>query len=326
MQRKRNRIVVDFKQNRIDNQNQDKKVPALVTFLGFSGDSSCMSDIAADAINSGYRHIEASPKDPEDYSVFRNFFAKVDAYSMRSKSIHIGLGSIRKQAIAVNVNLSKQLFPETPIVLCGHSQGGLIAMEFWRQFSKNYNIKGIITISCPLQGASVLRSLSSRKILEDAAKHSIRRKFFNSKVLPFLVPYLIFPVTKLVGKLLFPSLIDVLPTSAIKNKYIEACNELGKANIPFLNVIAHCPGPDFFYESAFGYAGIKEIIGGGGGRKSDNVLAVDDQSMPISWDAMNEITVEADHGLYRINGYSKVFSHPYTLESITKFYNKLLSV
>lgn len=319
-------FFLDFKQNRIDKANSEKEVPTLVTFLGFLGYTSCMSSIAAEAIKSGYRHIEASPKNPEEYNLFRNFFAKIDAYSMKKSAIHIGLGSISKQASAANISLAKQLLPQTPIVLCGHSQGGLIAIEFWRQFAEYYNVKGIITLSCPLQGASILKSLSSHKILKNAANNSIRRKFFNTKVLPFIIPYLIFPVAKAASRLVCPSLKDVLPPKSIRNKYLQVYNSLKKANMPFLNILASCPGPDLFYESSFGYEGLKEIIGGGSGKESDNILALDDQTMPISWSTMKELNIKADHGLYRIEGYHKVFNHPYTLKAVNSFCSEFLRV
>lgn len=321
---KKNKIV-DFQKYLSTTDRRKYVKPTIVTFLGFSGHKNCMSSIANSVRSNGFQHIEASPKHPQDYNFFRNFFAKIDAYNMKDSSMHIGLGSVRSQAIAAEKRLSKKISSQIPIVLCGHSQGGLIAIEFWRKFGKNYNIKGIVTITSPLQGASIFKSLASYKILKHASDQSEKNKK-TSKIVALTIPFFLFPIFKFLSYVFCPSIHDLLLSKKLKERRERIYRALKGARMPFLNIVATCPAPPSFRNLTFGSIGTKEIIGGGIGSKSDNVLGLTDQLMPIKWDEMEEIQVEADHGLYHIAGYDKVFLHPRTIDSISKFCNKWLKI
>ncbi len=84
------------------------------------------------------------------------------------------------------LTISKRLFPESPVVLIGHSRGGLIARKFMQR--KRPGIRALITISTPHAGSSIaglekyLRPFSFflKSILPEDTHRTISRAIKNS--------------------------------------------------------------------------------------------------------------------------------------------------
>ncbi len=80
-----------------------------------------------------------------------------------------GFEGVQERAGAVEQTLRCQLQGKK-IILLGFSQGGLTALKFWELFRHRYNIRGIITIAAPLQGASFIRHIQSSTYMAQVAR------------------------------------------------------------------------------------------------------------------------------------------------------------
>ena len=109
-----------------------------------------------------------------------------------------------------------------------------------------------------------------------------------------------------------------------KSKFIgdlEAAvlQKMKNKKIPWLNIIASCPTPDCFAGFPFGKEGTKHLMGGGKDKASDNLIGMEEQSSPVKYLQLQEEHVGADHGLFDVPEYPRVFSHPEAVKKIVDF-------
>ena len=140
----------------------------VLTFLGLYGNKNCFEALHERLQEQGFECIEASPQSPNKYSIRSNPYAKLDGFYRQKYDTYLGLGPITSQVRATPPCILRgkngEVVEESDkIVLLGHSQGGLRAVEFWDKFHDQYNIQGIITLATPLQGVAMMKTLSSFK-------------------------------------------------------------------------------------------------------------------------------------------------------------------
>ena len=73
--------------------------------------------------------------------------------------------SISEQADALFDEIKKQKLTKQPILLIGHSQGGLRGYELIRRHGKDLNILALVTIGTPWEGALVLNNMTEAQSL-----------------------------------------------------------------------------------------------------------------------------------------------------------------
>lgn len=312
------------------NENTNiSKEKMIITFLGVNGHESCFEAIHEELEKNGINYLAGSPNMHSEFNVLNNCCAKVDGFYMEKYKTHLGLGALVNQACAAEQRLRSAIIGKE-IILCGHSQGGLVAIEFWKKFNHVYDIKGIITISSPLQGASIIKSLSSSSlysIIED------NERTCCNTCLSCMMPSCVAPIFKCCS-CCCKGILDLAPDSELINSHRNAYRQMADLNLPFLNIISDCPGiPDDFNYSPFGKKSTKNIVGGGKNKKSDNLLSVLDQQLLQSWINLKEIVVHADHGMFDVRReegniihynnrlYPRVFSSDDVIRSVVEFCN-----
>lgn len=318
--------IINFSEETQRLKKAEDSRPILVTFLGFMGHKNCMSDIAKVARFNNFRTLEASPFDTKRHSFYKDLFALIDAYAMKNYNYHIGLGSVESQTKAAYKNFFKILKQGNPLVLCGHSQGGMIAINFYNRYKNVFNIKGIITLSTPLNGVTLYSAIGSRKIIKKSIEQngSEQNSFYKKTIFPSLMAYLLVPALKFILKIFVPAINDFAKSKKLNNKNKIKYRILKEDNIPFLNIMATCIAPVEFSDNDYlRKYNLKLLLSGGENLKNDNLLSECDQKMELQWDNLSEIEVKGDHGLFNINGYPKVFSHPKTLMKISSFLKSL---
>ena len=110
------------------------------------------------------------------------------------------------------------------------------------------------------------------------------------------------------------------PGSSLLRNQKHVYAQMAAKELPFLNLTASSPAPAYFASSPFGMQGTKDIIGGGKGKASDNLLGTEKEFLPITpWRQVMEIEIAADHGMASIPGYPRIFSHHYAVREIVAF-------
>jgi len=294
----------------------------VVTFLGFHCHESCFENLHDELRNEGYECIEASPQGLNTHGCCAN----VDGCCWYRFRIHLGLGSIERQARTAQRCLNGQLRAVDEIILLGHSQGGLIAMKYWERYHKIYNIIGMITITTPWQGVALIESLGSRQRLQQAAKDNDGQSSgcCLSACLACFFPCCLVPTFKCLGSCCCQGLTDLIPGSGLTLSMSDICANMKNQKFPLMNITAICPAPEEFSRLPYGRQGIKELLGTADDSRSDNVLATKYQLTPLTWPQMRSEEIEADHGVFTVKKpsggyYSFAFCSRATLDKVSDF-------
>ena len=312
-------MLIDFSKKVKEIKDIDDKKPKLVTFLGFAGATNCMLEIGRVAGLLNIETIEASAKHPKKFSWWSTPLIKVDAILRKKFKIHLGLSRVQNQAKAAYKTLEADICRITPIILCGHSQGGLVALHFWKQYKNVLNIKGIVVLSSPLKGVTFFQSIASAEKLRKAAKMSNYVSFFKAKVEPCLISWIYFPIFKVFARVFFPSLADFLGRKKFRNTMGKIYDDLKKDQLKVLNITCAASLPINALKLPYSVQAMKMLVAGDLELESDNVLALSDQKFPIKWSNLNEIFIKADHGAFNVPGAPKIFHHGQALDAIKSF-------
>ena len=312
--------IINFSEEIKKKKLQELKKPVVITFLGFMGKKSCFSDIHNLFQNhKNWRILEASPQDPNLYKWWKSPFAKIDAYSMKKKSLHLGLGTSKNQAASCFEELKDKINSETPIILCGHSQGGLIALEFFKKYHSKLNIKGIVSITTPFYGVTIFGNLRKKKILKKILQKS--DSFFERNFMPLIISKVYMNLISIFGKIFRLTTIDFFPSGSLKKKREKDFFYFEKIKLPFLNIVASCEDV-ISLKNHISKEDFSSLVNGEI-KKNDNILSVEDQCIKKVWEEAKQIEIYADHGMFNIKNISKIFNHPKALEEIY-FFVKIL--
>jgi pimeloyl-ACP methyl ester carboxylesterase len=312
--------MVGEEEKEASTSNAKRKV--VVTFLGMHGETSCFSRVNSALSQEDVTCIDASPQAAREH---QGLCAKLDGYCMQTRNVHLGLGATRKQAEAAEERLRTVLGKDDEVVLCAHSQGGLVAVSFWELFHERYNIKGIVTMAAPLQGAAMMEPLSSYSTMKAMAYEQpcCTPKGIAARLLACCVPGCVWPSFKLCGCCCCAGVADMEPGSSLLRSQEDVYEQMAAQKLPFLNLTASSPAPDCFASFPFGKQGTKDIIGGGRGKESDNLLGTEKECLPIPlWHQAEEREIAADHGVANVPGHPRIFSHRQAVNHVVAFCKK----
>jgi len=302
----------------------------LLTFLGFHGHEDCFDNLRnalQDGINQvrpvqGIECIEASPRTFREHG-FCNVCQSLDACYMQSFNVHLGLGAITRQAQAVSSILgSHGITDKDEIILLGHSQGGLRGIECWDQLHEEYNIKGIITMSTPLQGVSLISSLGDVEMMHQANLLTESEDCMCCSTYCF--PYCIVPCFKKLGGYCCAGLTDMDPDSPLLRRHREEVYQrMNTEGVPFLAIRAQ----QFSANSSPSYRRrIDFLLSGSDTMYNDSLIATRCQIPPgDGWPQLQVLNLWANHGLRVMRGYPKVFNHSSAQEAINQFCHRFFS-
>ena len=302
----------------------------LLTFLGFHGHENCFDNIRNalhDGINregpiQGIECIEASPQTFKGHGCC-NVCQSLDACYMQSFNVHLGLGAITGQARAVASMLDNHgITDRDEIILLGHSQGGLIGIECWDQLREKYNIKGMVTMSTPLQGVSLISSLEDVDLIHQANLLTESEDCMCCSTYCF--PYCIVPCFKKLGGCCCAGLTDMAPDSPLLRKHREEVYpKMNTQGVPFLAIQAQ----QFSAISAPSFRRRRDLLlSGSHTMYNDGLIATECQIPPGDhWPQLQVVTLWANHGVETIRGYPRVFSHPSAQEAINRFCHRFFS-
>lgn len=294
----------------------------VVTFLGFMGHICCMNSIRDILSKNKIKTIEASVDNPDNFNFFFEFYSKIDGYSMYKNSVHLGLGKVKNQVSSIFKIIKDKIDKKIPIILCGHSQGGLLAFEFYKKYHDFFNIKGIICMSAPINGVTFLENLQNAKLLKNI--FSKEKSFFKRNILPYTISKFYFPITKFFLKLFNTTINDFLKSKKNIKRNFEYFSLFKRNNLPVLNISAYCDIPDFYKSdhNIFGEKGILSLLNSHS-KKNDNILAIEDQKILSNWKNLEQIEVFADHGVFKLPNAEKIFDNKKVLEAIVNFIKKV---
>ncbi|CDG49963.1 esterase/lipase family protein [Cardinium endosymbiont of Bemisia tabaci] len=153
-------------QNGSTNSHQDHTRPLIVLFHGLGADASSFSMLK--------KQLEQT-------------FPSASVVALTSiPKEKTALYSIKEQGNKCFTDLSDSINLQRPTLLIGHSQGGLRAYNMFDQYKDKLNVKGIITLATPWEGAPILDTIDRLNQLDRITKVKNEALYLEYFTLPVL--------------------------------------------------------------------------------------------------------------------------------------------
>jgi len=318
----------------LEEQQEDRRYGAtaerpprkiVLAFLGFVGHKNCLRDIQAAFERIDIEFISASPEDPRLHSRWE-CCAQLDACTMQCCERHLGLGSIQSQVRAAQAILQhERITDKDQVTLLGHSQGGLSAVEFYRQLGERYSIKGIVTMTAPLQGVELIASLRSCETMcaaismassEDSCQRTI------AYCCACCLPGCIAPLFNYgCGPCCCAGITDMAPNSRQLRLLRGAYAQMSAKGVPLLAITAQCPAAEDMEGLPHGAQGTMLLLSGTQGEPNDGLVATRHQVPPttVQPELYARSQYDANHGVADVANHPRIFSHPEAINRVVTF-------
>lgn len=290
----------------------------VLIFAGLFGHKNSCRILGEHLTQKGYHCIFLSHQPLCNWS----YYGILDDISLAISGKRLGWGSVASQAQQADERLHGTIGRQDEVYLLGHSQGGLVGIDFWDKYHKKYNIKGMAVLSAPLRGALALRNLARVPALLVAHRRALAAGWRAPNYISYALPYFIGVSTNALGLILLPGCADMRPGSSALYRLSKVYPKMKHVQLPVLAVMSHCTKYSRFPRTLYGKPAVDYLVSYDA--PHDGLIATASQLPPMEWPQLEVMSVAARHsGVRDSQGPYSVYNHPKVIARITAFFDKL---